>query len=595
MTSYKCHQALIDGSIRNMNNDGTNTTARGQPLAWQHGRSFIAGLATQTMREPMAAWQQLLRNRNLEDNPHWFAPQLAHLPDPLQMVDAEKAAQRLIAALDAKEKLHIFGDFDADGVNATTVLVEGLTAAGFKVSWEVPHRSQQGHGIAIDSVRRQAEAGCKLGISCDTGITCFASAAEATALGMDLIITDHHLPEPCGDTLLPDAFAILNPARADCGFADRKLCGCGVAFYLLLALWKLLRADGRAPQYDLKQLLDRVAVATIADMMDLVGINRILVFHGLIRLQQQPCPGMAALLNISGWDGSKSMRVETVSFQIAPRINAAGRMQHGDLAVRLLLSNNAIEAAEMATEMDAFNKQRREVESAIHKQAASRLKTGGVLAAYDADWHPGVVGLVAGKLARKAHQPAAIGYIDHDEQIHLSLRGVTGFHIQQLLVSCRDLLDRFGGHAGAGGCALPRANWGKFLQHFSDAISQQLAASETTKPALTIDLALTIGASHVALADRIARFEPIGKGNPPCRLLLRECEIRSVREVRGGALSMWLASPEGMLSAIAFRPGPLVEMLTEGNRLALIGALTRNDWNGNEKAQFIVEDAWIEP
>ncbi|MDX8414085.1 MAG: single-stranded-DNA-specific exonuclease RecJ [Mariprofundales bacterium] len=570
------------------------TTVKGRALAWGDQCAFMADLEQQTAREPVLAWQQLLSNRHLEEESHWFTPQLALLPDPLQMVDAEKAALRLIAALDGNEAVHIFGDFDADGVNATAVLVEGLTAAGLTVSWEVPHRSRGGHGIAIDSVCQQVQLGCKVGISCDTGITCFAAAAKAFALGMDLIITDHHLPEASADKLLPQAFAILNPAREDCGFADRKLCGCGVAFYLLSALWKLLRADGRAPQYDLKNLLDRVAVATIADMMDLVGINRILVFHGLVKLQKNPSPGMAALLNIANWDSAKTVRVKTVSFEIAPRINAAGRMEHGELAVRLLLSANATEASELATEMDSLNKKRREVEVSIHKRAAARLKIGGVLAAYEEDWHPGVVGLVAGKLARKFHQPAAIGYIDDQEIIHLSLRGVAGFHVQQLLTVCGDLLTRFGGHAGAGGCALPRANWGKFLQRFGDAISAQLAAGKTIKPVLTIDLALTIGAAHLALADRIAHFEPIGKGNPACNLLLRGCTIRKVTLFKGGALSLWLASPEGMLSAIAFRPGGLAEVLTEGSEVSLIGSLARNEWNGNANAQFVVEDVWLE-
>jgi len=570
------------------------TTVRGHLLGWDDQRCFIDGLVQQSCSEPLAAWQQLLSNRHLEDCPHWFAPPLAQLPDPLQMVDAEKGARRLIVALDANEPVHIFGDFDADGVNATAVLVEGLTGAGLTVSWEVPHRSQQGHGIAIDSVRQQVAQGCRLGISCDTGITCFAAAAEAAALGMDLIITDHHLPEASGEKLLPQALAILNPAREDCGFADRKLCGCGVAFYLLSALWKLLRADNRAPQYDLRNLLDRVAVATIADMMDLVGINRTLVFHGLAMLQHNPSPGMAALLNIANVDRSRAARVKTVAFDIAPRINAAGRMEHGDLAVRLLLSSNAAEAAALAGEMDALNKQRRTVEATIHKQAAARLKTGGVLAAYEEDWHPGVVGLVAGKLARKAHQPAAIGYIDDQEVIHLSLRGVAGFHIQQLLTDCGDLLTRFGGHAGAGGCVMPRANWGKFLQRFSDAISEQLAAGNTIKPVVIIDLALTIAAAHLSLADRMAHFEPVGKGNPACNLLLRGCTIRKVTVFKGGALSLWLDSPEGMLSAIAFRPGVLAEVLTEGRELALIGSLSRNEWKGNAKAQFIVEDAWLE-
>ncbi|MDQ6951267.1 MAG: single-stranded-DNA-specific exonuclease RecJ [Mariprofundales bacterium] len=565
-------------------------SVRENRLAWRGDRPLIASLAAETYCDPSQVWQQIVRNRGLEDRPEWFTPQLAHLPDPSGMRDADRAAERLSVAIREQEMVHIFGDFDADGVNATAILIEGLEAAGLTVSWNVPHRSEQGHGIDLQQVAIQAAAGCKLGISCDTGISCVEAAASAKALGMDLIITDHHLPP----AQLPDAFAILNPAREDCGFAGRKLCGCGVAFYLLLALWKRLRADGCVPNYDLKQLLDRVAVATIADMMELTGINRILVYHGLKRLGQVPSVGMAALLQLAGVaDHEQPMVVKTVSFQIAPRINAASRMGHGEVAVRLLINRSTEEAMAMAKTLDGLNKERRVVEAATTKQAASRMQSGAVLAAFDPDWHPGVVGLAAGKLARRFHQPAAIGYLGEDGNIHLSLRGVTGFHIARLLDTCSPLLLRHGGHAGAGGCALPQKNWGKFLSAFANAISAQLATGAIQSPAMEIDAALTMAATHAGLADRIARFAPNGKGNPPCRLLLMESEIVSVKVVRGGALSIKLRDHTAFISAIAFHPGPLVELLVVGAKLALIGELQRDQWRGGDAVQLVIEDAWI--
>ncbi len=565
-------------------------TARDKPIAWRNGEPLPANVLEVAARTPKDAWQQLLHQRALKDERTWFAPQLAHLPDPWGMRDAEKAAQRILQALDTGERVHIFGDFDADGVNATAVLVEGLRAAGLSITWEVPHRAQQGHGIAIDSVRTAAKRGCTVGISCDTGITCFQAATEAKKLGIHLIITDHHLPE--GDRL-PEAFAILNPAQKECGFADNLLCGCGVAFYLLLALWKLMRSQQRAPDYDLKTLLDRVAVATIADMMELRGVNRILVHHGLLRLRDQPSAGMAALLRLAGHDSCQRVDTEMIAFKVAPRINAAGRMEHGDLAVRLLLASDNDEAETAANEMDRLNQQRKKVERDIYREATARITPGGILAAFDPEWHPGVIGLVAGKLARRFHQPAAIGYID-DDTVHLSLRGVEGFHIRDILSACGDLLTRFGGHAGAGGCTLPKANWSPFMQRFSAAISKQAAANMVDKPPLAVDLALTIEASHIQLADRLTRFEPTGKGNPACRLLLCDCEIRNAREIGGGALSLWLASPGGAtLAAIAFRPGILRETLLREKHPMLIGSLTRNDWNGRSQAQFVVEDALL--
>ncbi|RMH50761.1 MAG: single-stranded-DNA-specific exonuclease RecJ [Zetaproteobacteria bacterium] len=576
-----------------MDEQESATSLLGRRLAWRSGVPWREGLEEQCAGDPVTAWRLLLRHRGLEgEEDEWFAPRLARLPDPLSMVDAGKAAARLITAMERGERVHIFGDFDADGVAATAVLVEGLRAAGLAVTWEVPHRSDQGHGIAVDSVRRQAASGCRVGISCDTGITCFAAAEAAAAHDMDLIITDHHLPEADGGGALPPAFAILNPARADCGFAGRRLCGCGVAFFLLAALWKLLRAAGRPPAYDLKRLLDRVALATIADMVELTGVNRILVHHGLARMQQQPSAGLKALLGVAGCDPGKGVRVETIAWQIAPRINAAGRMDHGETAVRLLLADDPAEAAALAGEMDALNRRRRSVEAETLRQVRRRLGDQGLIAAYDPKWHPGVVGLVAGKLARKAHRPAAIGYLDERETIHLSLRGVPGFHIQRLLADCSDLLDRFGGHAGAGGCALPKRRWSAFLHRFADTVSRQLAEGGIRKPPELIDLALTVDACHLALAERIARFEPTGEGNPPCRLLLHRAVIHRLRTVGAGALSLWMRAPGGAgIGAIAFRPGALAGTLREGMEVALVGRLERNDWNGNTTARFVVEDA----
>ncbi|MDQ6952647.1 MAG: hypothetical protein Q9M15_03870 [Mariprofundaceae bacterium] len=210
-------------------------------------------------------------------------------------------------------------------------------------------------------------SGVGLGISVDTGTTCFAACEEAKRLGLNLIITDHHLP----DKHLPKAFALLNPAREDCGFSERKLCGTGVAFFLLMAVWQCLRRLGEPPGYDLRLLLDRVAVATVADMMDLVGVNRILVAYGLQQLNHSPCVGMSALMKVARVRGK--VTVETIGFYIAPRINAAGRMQHGDVAMRFLLSSDMEEANALANQLDEMNKHRRNIEIKVLQQATNLL------------------------------------------------------------------------------------------------------------------------------------------------------------------------------------------------------------------------------
>lgn len=222
---------------------------------------------------------------------------------------------------------------------------------------------------------------------------------------MDLIVTDHHLPEAG----LPDAFALLNPARRDCGFAERRLCGSGVAFFLLMAVWKLLGEEERRPAFDLRTLLDRLAVATVADVMELTGVNRILVHHGLARLNSRPSTGMAALMRLARI--KKSVTAETIGFYLAPRINAAGRMQHGEAAMRLLSTSDAAEADSLAGELDAANRERRQVEGEVFKQAEARLHGAETLAVFDPSWHAGVVGLAAGRLARKHGRPAAVGLL----------------------------------------------------------------------------------------------------------------------------------------------------------------------------------------
>lgn len=390
-------------------------TLRGRKLVWR-SKSLHAD-------DPLSAWQGLLSARGMNESDAFFTPRLADLPDPFAMQDMDKAANRLAVAIQQNEPIHVFGDFDADGVNGTAILVEALRAAGAAVTFSIPHRADDGHGIGVEPVLEAAGRGIRVGISVDTGTTCMDACAAAVEAGMDLMVTDHHLPEE----VLPPAYALLNPARADCGFADRKLCGTGVAFFLLMAVWKVLSDKDARPDFDLRSLLDRVAVATVADVMDLVGVNRILVYHGLQKLNTEPSIGMRALMNVARVN--KTVSAETIGFYLAPRINAAGRMQHGEAAMRMLSTQDKDEALALAAELDVSNKQRRLVEAEVFKQAEAKLAGSDVLATWDAEWHAGVVGLAAGRLARKHGRPAAVGFVTPDGCVRVSLRGMPGFHI----------------------------------------------------------------------------------------------------------------------------------------------------------------------
>jgi len=550
-------------------------TLKGHSLVWSNGQL--------SADDPATAWNGLLAARDLTESDPFFAPRLADLPDPLAMTDMEKAATRVVAAILNGENIHIFGDFDADGVNGTAILLEALRGAGTSVSSSIPHRADDGHGIGVEPVRAAVAAGVKLGISVDTGTTCFDACTEAKSNGFDLIVSDHHLPE----SELPDAFALLNPARADCGFAGRKLCGTGVAFFLLMAVWKKLADAGQRPAFDLRELLDRVAVATVADVMDIVGVNRILVYHGLHRLNTQPSIGMQALLAVA--KVKKAVSAETIGFYLAPRINAAGRLQHGEAAMRLLSTHDADEAAMLAEELDATNKQRRVVEAEVFKQAEFVLGDSAVLAVYDQRWHAGVVGLAAGRLARKHGKPAAVGFVGPDGAIRVSLRGSAGFHIGELLNTCSDYLEGFGGHAGAGGGTIKAGQWDGFRQAFGEAVDRQSAHAEDHQ-LQTVDGILGLGCMHIGLAERLARFEPLGRANPACTWLLQDIQIADRRDLRGGVTRLKLTDGQHWLDGIVFRAGAYGDAIEAGLTVSVLGQLQKDDYRGNGAVQFVIED-----
>lgn len=550
-------------------------TVRGKKVSWRH-------LALQA-QEPLLAWDGLLESRGLHASDAYFSPKLSELPSPFDMQDMKKASERVVAAVLAAERIHIFGDFDCDGVSGTGILTEALTAAGAKVTFSIPHRADDGHGIGVESVREAVERGVHLGISVDTGTTCFDACDMAAELGFDLIVSDHHLPEKT----LPQAFALLNPAREDCGFADRKLCGTGVGFFLLIAVWKLLSELGKRPDYDLRVLLDRVAVATIADVMDLVGVNRVLVYHGLKRLNTKPCMGMAALMKVARV--KSAVTAETIGFHLAPRINAAGRMRHGEEAMRLLCTQDASEAARLAVTLDETNKQRRKVETDVFKQAELMLGDAQTLAVHHRDWHAGVVGLAAGRLARKHGRPAAVGFVDPKGKVRVSLRGVSGFHIGNLLHACSDFLDGFGGHAGAGGGSVKEGQWGGFVTGFAKAIREQ-ENGDSQHMDCFVDGLLGLGAMHIGLAERLQRFEPIGRGNPACTWLLKDVHIAERKDLKGGVMRLSLSDGHRYVPSIVFGGSVLSDSLQVGQVISVLGQLKVDDWRGNGAIQFVIDD-----
>ncbi len=548
-------------------------TEDGLPLCWRHS----------PLRAdcPRLAWDALLRARGLRESDDFFSPQLRNLPDPDGMRDLPQAADLLHQAILRGEAIHIFGDFDADGVNGAAILYLALRALGVRVTVSIPHRIDEGHGISSTALRQAARDGITLGITVDTGSSCLEACSLARSLGLRMIVTDHHLPGAC----LPEAEAVLNPARGDCGFADRLLCGSGVAFFLLMGLWRRLSPDRRAC-LDLRSLLDRVALATVADAMELRGVNRILVHHGLRRMNHEPSPGIRALIRACRLSEGL-LNEEHIGFHLAPRINAAGRMQHGEEAFQLLVSTSDAEAKVLAERLDACNRERRKIERQVLREAEAVLQKSNVLAAYRSHWHAGVVGLVAGRLARRHGRPAAIGFSGENGTVRLSLRGVEGFHIADLLQACADCLDAFGGHAGAGGASLPQQHWDAFVRKFSQAVeAQQTQASR--RRCLPIDGELHISALHHGLAKRLCRFAPTGRGNPPFLWLLRRVEVVHSRMLRGSVLRLRLHQQGHTAEAVMFSAARHWPRLQPGSVVSLLGMLEPDRWRGGESIQFVV-------
>ncbi len=553
----------------------TKKTALSHALRWRKHALYSD--------DAVATWQGLLKSRGLHESDVFFAPRLADLPDPDGMVDMDQAANRLLEAIMQGQHIHIFGDFDADGVCGTAILCKALQAINAHVTASIPHRSKDGHGIGVKAVQSAVADGCQLGISVDTGTVCFDACETANKLGLDIIVTDHHLPAKT----LPPALALLNPARQDCGFAGSVLCGAGVAFFLLMATWKRLKKH-RIVDYDLRQLLDRVAVATVADVMRLQGVNRTLVYHGLIQLSHRPSVGMAALLALTRLT-EKTITSEHIGFQLAPRINAAGRMRHGNDALKLLLSSDQKTAMQYAKLLDECNQERRTIESTALAQAEERLQDSNVLAAYDPRWHAGVVGLVAGRLARKHGYPAAIGFVAPAGDIRVSLRGVDGFHIGDLLTQCSESLHHFGGHEGAGGGSIKEGCWAAFKHSFGNAIAEQQRQSDTSLP-LYIDGILHLSALHAGLAERLQRFAPFGRGSPRCAWYIPQVLLTQRRELKGGVIRMQLSQGGHQVDAISFAANRFYRSPQEGEVITVIGYLQKDDWRGGDAIQFVIED-----
>ncbi len=533
----------------------------------------------------------------------FLEPRFEHLPNPFELKGIEAAVSRLQRALAQGERVCVYGDYDVDGVTSTALLVSVLRKLGGNVEFYVPHRLVEGYGLNVRALEKLAARGTRLVVSADCGVTAVAEIDAAAKLGLDVVVIDHHTASQD----LPRALAILNPHQPGCTFPGRELAAVGVAFHLLLALRKRLREAGwfaTRPEPNLREVLDLVALGTIADVVPLTGPNRVLVHFGLKELARGARVGVLALKSVAQLAGE--VTAGDVGFKLGPRINAAGRLDDASVGVRLLLSEDLREARALAEQLDRANAERQDLQVRIASEAIAHAEKLGppearrTLVVSSSGWHVGVVGIVAARLVERFHRPALV-IAEEGGVAKGSGRSVEGFHLYDALARCAHHLTKFGGHKHAAGVTLDTGR----ISDFAEALEAE--GREALDPAqlsarLRIDAELHPSEVRMELASQLRRLAPFGAGNPEPVFFCRELaahEVRLLPDKKGtgpGHLKLRLgeAGPrvsEGEsieLEAIGFNLGGTV--LAVGTRLDAAFQLAVDNWNGSERLQLKVKD-----
>ena len=508
------------------------------------------------------------------------------LPSPFLMSGMEKAAERLAQAVAAGELICVWGDYDVDGTTGTATIVCFLREIGAEPIYYIPHRIDEGYGLNVAGLKQLRERGVRVLVSVDCGVSNSHEIDVAGSIGLDVIVVDHHQPPE----ILPPAFAILNPHQRGCAFPDKGLCGAGLAFYLVIALRAKLRDLGwfKGGEPDLRTCLDVVTLGTIADMVPLKGVNRVLSRRGLEVLGGSTRPGILALKKVAGVrDGEIS--AGQVGFRLGPRINAAGRMDAALKVVQMLTTASADEALKIAEELDAHNRERQATEAKVLEAALSSagdaIGERYTLVLGEDGWHPGVLGIVASRIVEKFHRPTVVvGF--QDGLGKGSARSIRGFHMVDGLRSCADWLEKFGGHEYAGGLSIRKENFSIFAERFEDVARRTLSPEDLT-PLLEVDAQLDFSVIGMELMRQLSALEPFGIGNPEPLFMTRGVEIAERRTINGGA-RFRLRQAGKTLGAVAFGPG---ESLPDGeSKLDIVYRLNENEWNDTFAVELRIVD-----
>jgi single-stranded-DNA-specific exonuclease len=512
-------------------------------------------------------------------------PGLDQLHAPALMAGMTEAVTRLRRALEQREKILIYGDYDVDGTMAVVVLLTALRRLGAEVEVHVPHRLTEGYGMRVPVVEEAAARGIRVVISVDTGIREHAVLARARELGVDCIVTDHHLP----DGHLPPACAILNPRRLDCDYPEKSLAGVGVAFKLAQAL-----LGARMTERLLQSFLKIVAIGTIADVVPLLGENRVIARFGLEGLRQPAQSGLAALVELSGL-GGKQISAGDVAFRLAPRLNAAGRMENAREVIDLFTLADATRTREIAERLEQLNRERQRVEDEILRAIVEQLEARPevsqlyTLVLAGDGWHRGVIGIVAQRVVERYHRPALVIGVEDGVGVG-SGRSIKRFHLLEALTSASDLFERFGGHAQAAGFSLPKERIPDLARRFEEHARTVLAPADL-EPVLRVDANVNLMEVDWPLYEEMTQLEPFGMGNPTP--VLGACGVRLLatpRVLQEKHLKLRVSQGARTLDALGWGWARRAPSLSAGQPVDLAFTLEQNNYQDVASLQMVIKD-----
>ncbi|MEK4668545.1 single-stranded-DNA-specific exonuclease RecJ [Niallia sp. FSL R7-0271] len=540
-------------------------------------------LADQLKITPLVA--SLLVNRGYDslEKAKAFLYSIDEFHDPFLMKGMDIAVDRIKDAIDKQEPILIFGDYDADGVTSTTVMMKTLEDLGADVQFYIPNRFTEGYGPNEGAFRYAASIGIKLIVTVDTGIAAVKEADVAKELGIDYIVTDHHEP----GLVLPDALAIIHPRLDGSEYPFHELAGVGVALKVAHALY------GELPEH----LLQFAAIGTIADLVSLTGENRIIAKLGIKKLKQTANIGLQALLKQMKTEAS-GIDEETIGFMIAPRINAVGRLDSADPAVELLLTDDPDLAASLAEEMEAINKERQAIVNQITEEAIEQVETlyplaeNRVIIVGKEGWNPGVVGIVASRLVEKFYRPTIVLGFDQEKGIAKgSARSIAGFDLYQNLSTCREILPHFGGHPMAAGMTLALEDVDQLRQRLNQLAFDKLVPEDLV-PLTAVDMEIDLKDAHLQAIEEMQLLAPFGVDNAKPRIVMDSVEISTIRKIGANQnhLKVQFQQEDTSLDGIGFGIGELYDHISPSAKVSVLGQLSINEWNNIKKPQIFIQD-----